>query len=1431
MRITKLLLTVLATSLSLSMALAQMSVNQRFGANLSQGYYTFGLNAGWAYQSSDVRVAPGGYGFGATLAKNLYYRNNAIFAFDLRGRLLFARTKGLDPFRSYNIADNTALNGDRGLDYTTYPLNLEEPRGFVFQNHQTDIFELGLEGVLTFNRLRERTGFILSLFGGIGADWYRAKIDQADGNGNEYFEDYAALKSNFGDASTRQELRNAILDGVYETTADGFSSNNGKIGLMPSLGLEIGYQLTPRFSVHLGHRVTFAGTDVLDGNRWVNPDKDIYHYTNFALRWIIQPAREQPLAPVIEITTPITNPYTTNNPNDGIVRANIRRINSAADVTCEVNGRDARFDYGNQRFSTNFYLRPGRNDVVITARNQVGTARKEVVIYYEERIGPPPPPPAGRAPYITITNPPTRNSRTTNAAFTIRASVQQVTNKSDITLTFNGNNRQSFYFDSRTGELYTDVNLREGENRIQVSARNAYGTANEDAVVVYERERELAPLVTITRPDRDREETQQPSAIIEADVRRVTRAENVTMTVNGRQFRNFTFDAGREQLRAEIGLEQGSNYIEINASNAAGQSKDGVTIIYNRQVSQSPPTIVITEPSKPSSSTSKTTAQVEASTQFVSQKSDVRFYVNGRESSNFSFNSGNGRISSTVSLVSGNNEVRIRVSNRDGSDEASVSIRRIGDDGGGNLPEAPTVRITQPADGASFDQPRVDIRAKTERVSGKENITFTLNGRNVSDYNFNRLNGEVTASLTLTEGNNVVRIVGRNDAGTDEALVNLRYKFAAARPEVSIIQPANNSTTSTAAANLKASTQNVNSKSEVSVLFNGRALSNFSFDLSRQEVTASLTLEGGNNVVTVKVQNSGGNAEATANVRYNPPKQPGVTIVQPANNSTTSTAAANLKASTQNVNSKSEVSVLFNGRALSNFSFDLSRQEVTASLTLEGGNNVVTVKVQNSGGNAEATSNVRYNPPKQPGVTIVQPTNNSTTSTAAANLKAGTQNVNSKSEVSVLFNGRALSNFSFDFSRQEVTASLTLEGGNNVVTVKVQNSGGNAEATANVRYNPLKPPVVTITNPATEAYNSQEKNYTLRARVENISDKRDISVKVNGQSQSSFTFASATGELTLPMTLNSGPNVVVVRASNSAGNDEKTVRINYTPAQLPVVKITEPENNATVNTPMVTLKATVRYVSDKKSVSVIVNGKSSAAFTLNGENLSAPITGLKKGSNRVEVSAQNSDGRASDFVLITYEEQVVKPKPEVRFVQPAKAGSLSRGSKSNIVAEVKNVAAKSDLVLKTNGVVTDDFEFNPANGQIRAEISLSQGTNTIEIEASNSNGKATASTTILYQRAGGVQGPIVTIASVSQPTTNPLNPNLGRSTVIATIQFVSSKDQITFSVNGRRISDFTFNGKTGSFECTFELERGANNIVLRAETPNGVDEKTRSINF
>ena len=117
--------------------LSQAATAQQSANTLLPGYWTLGINAGKAYQSSDVRSQSNGYGFGFTLGKNVYYQPGAPLSFDIRGRLLYARSFGLDAVRSYNIDKNSALNGSEDLNYLNYPEATGVTKGFVFQNHRT----------------------------------------------------------------------------------------------------------------------------------------------------------------------------------------------------------------------------------------------------------------------------------------------------------------------------------------------------------------------------------------------------------------------------------------------------------------------------------------------------------------------------------------------------------------------------------------------------------------------------------------------------------------------------------------------------------------------------------------------------------------------------------------------------------------------------------------------------------------------------------------------------------------------------------------------------------------------------------------------------------------------------------------------------------------------------------------------------------------------------------------------------------------------------------------------------------------------------------------------------------------------------------------------------------------------------------------------
>lgn len=114
--------------------------------------------------------------------------------------------------------------------------------------------ELGLEGVLTFNRLRERTGIVFSLFGGIGLDLYSTRTDQLTA-GQKY--NYLTISPENSKKTVLADLKD-VRDGIYESPADGFTDNSLKAGLMPGAGFELGYQVAPRFVIGIGHKITLA---------------------------------------------------------------------------------------------------------------------------------------------------------------------------------------------------------------------------------------------------------------------------------------------------------------------------------------------------------------------------------------------------------------------------------------------------------------------------------------------------------------------------------------------------------------------------------------------------------------------------------------------------------------------------------------------------------------------------------------------------------------------------------------------------------------------------------------------------------------------------------------------------------------------------------------------------------------------------------------------------------------------------------------------------------------------------------------------------------------------------------------------------------------------------------------------------------------------
>lgn len=1213
--------TLLAMVLFLTTAGAQTSTYERI-----PGYYTFGINAGWAYQDADIPTTLDGYGLGFTLGKNIYYRPGSALSFDVRGRALYSQTVGLDYNRSYGILDNDALNGERTLDYTKDAGST----GFVFQNNKTHHGELAVEGVVSFNKLRENTNVILSLYGGIGLGWYQARTDQSNRQGL-YTDDYLALDTLSSVSFIKSQLKNNILDGDYEATANDF----GRIKAMPAIGAELGYQFGPRFSMGVGHKMTFTQTDLFDGHQWTNDnnltgDDDIHHYTNLHMRWIINDNSKKLREPIVDITNPALSPHTTRNATFN-VRATIKYIESAMDIDFTVNGYRETFDYRKRDFRSLIRLQPGNNEVVITATNSAGSDREVVNIFYEEPGGGPN---TYAYPNVEFTNPSYDDFRTDQRRFEVRAQIDNVYSRNDINFIVNGYDISNFDFSN--GRLTANIDLRDGRNEVRIEGRNQDGfDADETTIILEDIRPTRPPYVDITKPSVNPYETNNRNVSIEANISNVNSRNDIRFVVRGFESNNFDYSNG--VLYANITLDNYRTEVVISANNDAGQDDDSVTIIWEEDDNEPTverPVVTITSVSAPTVdpfNTDNCRSTVIATILNIEDRNDIDFYVNGQRLTNFDFNASTQVFKSTVNLEKGNNTIRVRANNTAGFDEDSANTQ--GCDVQTDPVRPPTVKITSPRNNSTVEVAELRMTASVAHVNRQSDIQIFNNGRLVNNFTF--LKNELEANVVLAEGNNTLRVVVSNNDGTAEDMVQVRYvKPAPELPTVRIERPKNNSQVEVAEVRLIADVTRVNRRSDIQVFNNGRLVNNFTF--LKNEINANIVLAEGNNTLRVTVSNNDGTAEDMVQIRYVKPlpQKPSVDIEKPRNNQEVSDSKITLVADVKRVRGKQDIEVLLNGRRVSNFTF--VNQEVSARLSLVEGKNSITVKARNEGGAAEDRVTVTYEKPRpKPNVSITKPTNNTTVDQEKIQVVASITNVDSKRNISLKVNGRSQK---FSYIKGRLTADISLKKGRNTIAVKASNTGGSDEESVSVTYKPkvvVPKPTVKFTSPTRPGGTVKKERYTVKASVKNVTSKNDIKFIVNKKGITNFTFDARRKEVYAVVTLIEGKNEFYVKATNESGKTEATTTVIY---KKPVVQKYPPKVNiVSVSDPTVdpfdpnkarsTVIAKLDNVGIKRQITFLFNGKKVTNYAFNKKTKTLTITlDLKRGENTFVIKASNKDG-------------------------------------------------------------------------------------------------------------------------------------------------------------------------------------------------------------
>jgi hypothetical protein len=1329
-----------------------------------------GLNGGATFHTSTETpiLYRGGYGF--TFGKSIGMDPKKFFSWDIRARFLHAFFAGQG---TSNYALDSISSSTLSPLYPSAILNnYQDSVGFFVPNFKTQAARFSIELVLNTNRLRERTGWNLSVFGGIGLTGYHTKTDLTEDvfGSNEIYQ-YDEMLLN-----PTQSNYLFFQDKKYETDLVG-TSTNFEWDWMPSFGVGISYQLSPAVAFGLEHKMTWTRTDNFDGmpNTMAgvpSPKNDIYHYTSLGFKFHLfhgsgyvdtdtdvtnfdtQPDQTNPIVqqpvqkPIIEIYDPGSSPYTTSW-NQFTIKANIYHIDGKSQVTFKQNGNvNSNFTYDpySDQFSSVVVLQPGQNLFEISAFNDAGSDYETTIIIYQVAL------PVQNPPIVTITNPPYSPFNTNDQVFNMAATVLNVDSKSQIQVYFNGNYVSGFNYNSSSNQVTSSLNLHEGTNTVTVTATNNAGSDSKTATIIYTKPAVLQPpVVTYVSPAVNPYVHNADNINVLATVLNVNSQSDITVKVNGIATTNFAYNTTTKELLLNTNLVEGANIIETKAVNTAGMDIESTTIIYSKPNAPKPPIVTFLDPVTDPITVFTSSYSVVAKVENVVGSSAITLKINGVTSTSFSYSTSSKLMTFTTALLEGSNVIEIKGVNEVGQDiEATTIVYKK------TITQAPpVVTITFPAvDNVEFNSPDLVLSATVLNVSTASNIQVLVNGNNTTAFDFNTATKILTLPLVLNEGMNSVQITGTNTAGSDSKTRTIIYKkpLVPTPPTVVFVNPSSSPYLSpTQAYTVMANTTNISSKGQIVFKMNGSVIPDANYTLTTtNQIIYNANLLNGNNIFEIAVSNAYGADEALALITYTEPVIPciipTVGYISPVPYSTVTAANVNIDAQINNYSTGTTVELKVNGVSQGYMTYNAGTSIASKATILAEGSNAVQVVVTNNCGTNLATFTLFYqvpNPPcNDPTVYSSGPTS-ITTQDNVISLSAGATGVPASSNISVTLNGSSIP-FTFDAGTGTISVSnAALAVGNNAILISVSNACGAAVLAYNVIREVCNAPVISGITPA-NASTTTNATINFAATITNTTAS-EITLIFNGVSQV-FNYNDGTDQLTAPLNLNVGTNAITVNVTTACGTATQQVTITREipcePIAYSLVSPASSDVTVTNAAYSILLHATGSLTAGQ--ITATLNG-SPIAFTfdpLTG-NIAIPAMTLVDGMNTVILNMTNGCSAST----VTYHIQYNGCQPPVITITGIANGATVNSASIPFAASILNSNGTANVSLLVNGNAVG-FDFNESSGLLNTNILLNEGANTITL---NVAGCQNATQTINVNYVIPCQDVVITLM---QPSAN-----------------------------------------------------------------------------
>lgn len=1046
--------------------------------------------------------------------------------------------------------------------------------------------------------------------------------------------------------------------------------------------------------------------------------------------------------------------------------------------------------------------------------------------------------PTRTPPVVDFTNPSTSGTTVNSSSYVIKGRIQNVGSSSNVVFRQNGNYITNFTFNPSTQEFQSVVTLTPGQNTFELTGTNDYGSDMDQTVINYVRETPTPPVVTYSNPASNPTTVQNPVFYLTGTVLNVTGQDKIAMTLNGSPV-TFSYNASTRGITSTLNLVTGSNVVVTTGTNQYGADSETATIIYQPQQTVQPPVVYFVNPNINPYTVNQNTFALTADVLNVADAQHVSFKQNGSINNNFAYNAQTDKFTSNVILTPGQNVFEVIGTNAAGSASATTIIiyNRI-------APKPPIVTITNPGTNPYETSSAVfNLNATVLNVTQKSQVKVTLNGTNLTAFNYNAASNGVTESLNLVPGANVVTVTGTNADGTDSKQTTIIYKrVETVQPPVvqfttPNIDPYN---TSAGTQNVIASVLHVTNQSGVNVNVNGANVTNFTF--MNNNASFAVNLIEGANIITVTGTNTAGTASETQTIIYRKPvsvQPPVVSFIDPSLNPATSVNASYpVKARVRFVNAANQIVLKINGQISSSFIYTASNELMEFTTGLVNGANVIEITATNAAGSDMETTVINYrapNPTLPPIVTITYPAANpQTVNVPNSNVAATVLNVDNQQQIQVLVNGAPYSGFTYSTATKVLTMNTSLNLGANTITITAANSAGTSSDATQIIYKReevILPPVVSFINPAVPGQVVSAPAYVVRAKVTNVTMQSQIVVKEDGLvvNPGFWTFNPASQEVTFNHTLNTGNNIFEITGTNAGGSHTASTSVIYkrieTPCNKPVITFINPvTQNTEVENAAFTVKATIANITSVNEVEVYLNGNLQSAGTFNASTSQFEKTvSLIEGSNSIEIKSTNSCGTTTNTVVV-----VMKPKvipciaPDIIRLTPANEELITEGESVSISATVTNIAQVSQIQVKVDGN-NAAFNFDQGSHTVTANIALTEGMHVIEILVRNECGSKQLTWKVTRTVC---RPPVVTITGSSAPNNSVVTSD--GFNLSATVSNVENQSEITVTHNGQVVG-FVYNQQTGVLTLDRNLVLGTNAFVIQAKNKCGEHSKSISV--